>query len=301
MDVRIALYALVGLNLGLGLIVSLIAEGPSKLLASIPPLWLGVLGLAALLISADVRSWRRLRRLARAHRDEPWIWDRSWRRELLAENLRQVLKRLAPALLMLAILSGVLARGAQMLYLPGMPWVSLGMVGLILAGNGLVLWSEREKLRPLLSWIHFGRPRLRVPQVPLKLGTRCQLRLVVPPSARPNFARVAEAKAELRRVRQWSKSSGHGDERRSHTIRRTEYTHEQPLDVSALGVGKELVIELKLPEAGAANTSVLHGKVQCFWELHLTGDAPGRKLELCYLLPAYHFAGENPSAWKDAA
>jgi hypothetical protein len=302
MDWRAGLYLLVGANLGVFGLGALIDVGPSKLLATLPPLVLVLLGLAALLVAADVRAWRRLRRLAKARPDEPWLWDRTWRRELRAENLRRVLEQLIPRLFLHGFLCLILIGGPLRFVLSDMPWVFLSVTGVFLVFNGLISWSVNEqRMQPLRSWLHFGRPRLRVPQVPMKLGARYPLHLIIPPAARTVFSRVTGLQVELRRLRHISESRGSGKESRTVTVSTTEYTRAQSLGAGGLGDGREPVIELELPDAGAGNTSVLNGSARCFWELHITGDAPGTKLELCYLLPAYHLVGENPSAWKDAA
>ncbi|QSQ19144.1 hypothetical protein JY651_27770 [Pyxidicoccus parkwayensis] len=134
----------------------------------------------------------RKRGFARNHLREPWLWDHDWRLEPEAAACR-TRSLLAPFLLcapaaLLAggfMVSGVVSTldtsggGARFLFLA----IALG------AGGVAQRWLWKTLCTPTLrGWRgrrHFGVVRLRLPQVPLDLGTTERLEVLFPRDVLP--------------------------------------------------------------------------------------------------------------------
>ncbi|MFY0581839.1 hypothetical protein ACN28S_52980 [Cystobacter fuscus] len=113
--------------------------------------------------------------LSQKHPYEPWLWDHSWRRELHDQRFTQLLVSWPVSLALLAILavvhwlfySRVFSQGQV---LPGT------LLGLVLLGFDVIIFARvlGPTVLGTLALLRFGRMCLRLPGVPLELGSRCR-------------------------------------------------------------------------------------------------------------------------------
>ena len=247
--------------------------------------------LVFLLAAFELVRWVNRLRLARKRPDEPWLWDGSWKRELRDQQPGRV----AGMLLLCLIFSAFLAVFHYLAFTEGISTKNLFLsflLGAFLIAFDLALFKMLLKptFLQVLALLRFGRMRLRLPELPLTLGSRTHVHLL----ARPSLAPLTGVMVELRRVREWSEMRGSGKERRSTTVSQTEYSQKQRVDAAVLREGKDLLIPLELPEADPKSSTVLHGPRRCYWELQLTSKVPGVDLDVTFVLPIYYSVGENP-------
>jgi hypothetical protein len=244
--------------------------------------------LVFLLAVIALGRWVYGRILYRRHPLEPWLWDRPWPRVLRDDQLSRVVGGLIGCLLIVLVMSLFHALVWFESIRKGYVLQSVFLCGFFLVIDVIVFMGVMLPVaRKVLALLRFGRMRLRLPGVPLTPGSQNHVHLV----ARPSLARLSEVKVELRRVREWSETRGSGKERRTHTVRQTEYSQTQRVDAEALRAGGDLRIPLELPEVAAENSTVIHGSRRCFWELLLASEVPGVDLDATFELPVYHFAG----------
>jgi len=249
------------------------------------PLWFAV-GLMLLASFADVRHWMHRRRQFQQHPNEPWLWERSWRREL--RPLVRWEDYLGPLLVILFLL-GLTSSVLFSLYrFGGLILVSIAVAILLAVGFMAAAEGLFSKLRQMVRELRPGQPSLRLPEIPLALGTRSQLHVV----ARPGLPAVNTVTVRLRRVRERDERVGSGDQARTKVHRTIEYEREHAVDATALREGRDLPLPLEWPDAGADNSTVWRGPLRCFWDLQLIFD--GSDSSSTYRLPVYHSVGENP-------
>lgn len=257
----------------------------------LPPL-LVLSGLLGLLALGVVGRWvYRLGRSVRAP-SEPWLWDHPWSSALPDRQWVHLWEAWSIALFLLLLplvfhvliyrdnfSQGRVGRGV------------LSTVILLLVDAAIVYWVARPALRKTQALLRFGRMHLRLPQVPLSLGARYQLDLM----ARPTLVSLREVKVELRRVRAWRVSSGHGNKKSTRMVTEVEFRQEQTVDAAPLRSGRDLPLDVEFPTSSAEDSTVLHGARRCYWELQLTSDVPGVNLDTTFVLPVYDTGGTPDS------
>lgn len=245
--------------------------------------------LVFLLAAMSLGRWGYRFMLSKKRPSEPWLWDRTWRRELIDQQLGQVVARWifgSPFLGFLVLLHYI---AYTTTFSQGHVAASIFLALFILLFD-TILFTQLVKPAALetLALLRFGRMRLRLPKVPLELGSRCKVHLV----ARPGLTSLPEVKVQLRRKRQWSvlpRSSKSG----IRTFTDAEYTHTQTVSAEALREGRDLAIPLELPEGGPEHSTVLNAEPHCFWELQLSSEVPGVDLDVTFVLPVYYTVDEN--------
>lgn len=229
----------------------------------------------------------RLRSVSSKHPFEPWLWDYPWRRELKDEQLARLLGHVPHQLVVviLAVLfNGIVLAGFSVEEHPPEWLYFLAVV--VLAGDAVVFWRVvRPFLRDVLALLRYGRTRLRLPGIPLALGSRVQVELEVP----RGLARLTQVRAVLRHVRerQEKQRRGTGSRRRTVTVtvRDIDYERVQQVDLGQKENGN-VVLTLELPTNPGAG-SVLSASPRRLWELQLTSEVPGLDLDVTFVLPVY--------------
>jgi hypothetical protein len=231
----------------------------------------------AFILWGVVRIRRSLRRrdFARRYLEEPWRWDHPWRDEVTDTRL-SVLSLLGtlptPVILTVCLL----------------PFIIMGAVGVIQASEvflkaisgGVCLltafflraaWrAHAEDLHRWLVRLRYGRMLLRLPSLPLALGTRPQVDLVVA----KDLTHLSRVRVTLRRVRGRLESRGSGKQRRTVTLRDIEYQHNQDIRFDALGPGHGLRFQLKLPPPKPQTSTVMGDSAWRHWEVQVTAEVP---------------------------
>ncbi len=265
-----------------------------------PPPWLAEQGIVLdphyLLIMAVVVAlaglvgalrYRKLYAFARRHPDEPWLWDHSWRRVLVDEQLSKVLARLPRFLavtFVLLILNGI---SLAFLVMEG-PIVGFFAFGLFAIVYDVML-LPREILpyvRDVLALLRYGRTRLHLPGIPLALGKQSQVELEVP----RGLEKLTQVRAVLRNVRERQVHKRVNGKQRLSTVRDVEYERVQKVEP-----GREsgrLYLVLNVPDTREAG-SVLCTHPRVLWELQLTSEVPGLDLDVTFLLPVYAVTGKR--------
>jgi hypothetical protein len=269
----------------------LLRESGAPLLAHI--LFAGAV-LLALTGAAGGLRWRRLSALARQYPMEPWRWDHPWRRELLDEQVSTVLSHTAGLMCLMPFIVVFNLGFFTGVWKPEWPLLSHLVAGVFFTlMHGAIIY---EFLIPyvakVLALVRYGRTRLRLPQIPLALGTDAQVELVLPRGA----AQLDRLRAELRRVR-IEKVRRHT---KTDTRTTTEWQCGMDVDAKDARQGESISMTLVLPRAGPGNTTVLRGRRQCRWELHITSQVRGLDLDVSFLLPVY-WLGELPPSPEHTA
>jgi hypothetical protein len=226
------------------------------------------------------------------HPHEPWLWDYAWRRELKDEQLTRLLEHLPEQLgigVLLALVNGVALLGFQVEEHP--PTGLYLFAAFVLGLDGVLLWWKvRPFARDVLALLRYGRTCLRLPAIPLALGSRVQVELEVP----RGLAGLTEVRAVLRHVRerQEQQRRGTGSKRRTVTVtvRDIDYERVQKVDLGPKERGT-VVLELNLPKRPEAGT-VLSTFPRRLWELQLTSEVPGLDLDVTFVLPVYAVRGQ---------
>ena len=214
--------------------------------------------------------------LSRQRPLEPWLWDHPWRHELLgahpAERVFQFLLDLFFPVLLLAFdlaCAGFIFKRPSVLGLLGL--------GLLLCIPFILIRQQLNHHLPRLRTLQrFGRLQLHLPQMPLVLGSHCQVRL----SAQHGLEGLTRLQVELQRVVELNLKRVY-----------TGYTHHEEVDVALAREGGALLLELVLPREGPESSTVLHGPERSLWILRLKGTAPGKELDVRFVLPVYFAEG----------
>jgi hypothetical protein len=227
----------------------------------------------------------RLRARARRHPLEPWRWDQPWQLEMPDErlSLRGLLPQLLGALFLTAFMGGC-AAGA-LIFLSRWSESSTTrflcvMMALMLAVtiHSAFKFAREDKfaqLRQWRRWRRFGFLRLRLPRIPLALGTHAQVELAVPRA----LAALPPLQATLRCVRAVQVKTASGGDEPPKTYSST--LHEQHPRVEAG------VITLELPPAAPGLSTWIARSEQLYWELRLQSVAPDASLDATFRLPIY--------------
>jgi hypothetical protein len=234
------------------------------------------------------RRSRRRRDFARQHLHEPWRWDHPWRMEVADSRLSllSLLGTLPGPLILTVSLAAFIVLGAVGVFLAhGFPVKLLsGGVCLLCAWFlQAALRSHSEDLHRWLVRLRYGRMHLRLPTVPLALGTRPQVELAV----RRDLPHLSRVTVTLRRVRGRRESRGTGKQRRTVTLRDVEYERTQNIGFDALGPGSGLRFGLELPPPGPDTTTVMGAQAWRHWEVQLTAEVPGADLDTTFVVPVY--------------
>jgi hypothetical protein len=246
---------------------------------------LGYVILAVLLAGSVVLVRRALRQMAlkERHPHEPWLWDHSWRHELIDEQLSNVLLGL-PIFGFLSLLLALFTFAVFTGRVEDDPLnLTVYRVVLVIAGGAFVWTMLIPYARQVLALLRFGRMRLCLPGIPLALGSRCQVLLV----ARRSLAPLQHLRVTLRRVREREEVRGSGKNKKRVTVRDVEYERAHQVDAQALRDGKPLPIQLNVPRAKLEDSTVLSQAPRCHWELQLTSEVPGVDLDTTFILPVY--------------
>lgn len=240
----------------------------------------GLLWVAVKVIRGQQRS-----SLARSQPHAPWHWDHPWQRDLSDDqDTRAVGSTLAllffgPGLLFtnVAFIWGfVIGKTPLSEFLMG--GATLLLVDVCLA-QMLVLPASRNILRRL----RFGRSRLRLPGIPLALGTRVPLEWVGPPAV----AELPSVTVTLRRIQERLVTTGRGKDQRTRIVRDTKYERSQKVETGTLRDTGRLSFTLDLPPPAPNLTTVL-SPPRRFWELQITARRrSGLDLDVTFLLPVY--------------
>ncbi len=238
-------------------------------------------------IRTQVRAWR--------HPHEPWHWDHAWRREMVDSKLSysSLLGELA-LLLLLTVTMAALAGGGLWLALTSRHWPSQlagGAFSLAILFGGF--WrGQLQFARLFRRWRlrrRYGQLRLRLPRIPLELGTQARVELVGQ-HALPQLGRI---RASLRRVRvtsQWEGSFVRDAEVTVHHLVEHEQVQVVAVEASAPDWSAAVMLDLPSPEP-ETSTWLGHRGHQVYWHLQLTSDVPARDLDTTFLLPVYWVAG----------
>jgi hypothetical protein len=214
--------------------------------------------------------------LSRQRPHEPWLWDHPWRQELLGTHpAERVLRLLADLLFPGLLLAFDIACAVFLFKRPSV----LGLLGLgLLLCIPFILIRQQlnHHLPRLRTLLRFGRIQLHLPQMPLVLGSHCQVRL----SAQHGLAGLTRLQVELQRVVELNLKRVY-----------TGYTHQQEVEVSLAREGEELPLELVLPPEGPESSTVLHGPERTLWILRLKGTASDKELDVRFVLPVYFAEG----------
>ncbi|WP_309895440.1 hypothetical protein [Archangium sp.] len=155
-----------------------------------------------------VSYWLRRSALIAKHPHEPWIWDHSWRLELVDELLSTVLSQL-PGVVFGAFMLGFFSLLAFVGSVNKDP-VAIAFLVFLVLGDGAFIWGVVIPwARQVLSLLRFGRMRLCLSGIPLAPGSGSEVLLV----ARSSLASLQHVRVTLRRVRERYPSGGRRAER----------------------------------------------------------------------------------------
>jgi hypothetical protein len=243
-----------------------------------------LLGVAVVVGVPLVRHVMRHSALVARHPHEPWIWDHSWKQELVDEQPSTLLSQLP------GVVFGVflLAFFTLLVFVGGgnedPVVIAFLRVLFVLADGAFAWWVLIPYARQVLALLRFGRMRLCLPGIPLPLGSRSQVLLV----ARSSLTQLQHVSVTLRRVRERKeKRRSSKGKTRTVTVRDVEYTRTHEVDAQPLRDGKPLPIEIRPPRAGPKDSTVLSTTPRVLWELQLTSDVPGVDLDATFILPVY--------------
>lgn len=294
------LTLVVGGVFGLANLVGL--DGVISLVGSLPrPVFVGAIAILALVVGkliADLLRWTRKRALSKKYPDEPWLWDHTWKLELVDQQLVTLMPdNPAGTLFILAIL-GAMHLAILLAFAQGELAVGLVFGGFLLVMDGVIfVRGFIPYLRRVSTFLHFGRLRLRLPEVPLALGKPYEVELV----ARSSLSKLPGLSATLRRVREVRETRGAGKNKTTETIREIEYEHTERMDTRPLSEGRDLRIPLELPASAPMSSTWLDGSTRRFWELQLQGSEGDVNLDTTFLLPIYAVGSRSwlPLSGKD--
>ncbi len=248
-------------------------------------------GVAGLLRSA----WRRAR--AGRHPHEPWRWDYPWRRKMVDPRLSVSSLLLAlPGQLLFTTLSLAICGGP--LFMVFWMWgtggmIVFGVVTLLLCAFILpMLWRS---LGPYLHrWgvlLRYGRMCLRLPGIPLALGTRPEVELAFGRDV-PHLTR---AQVTLRRVSERRIKDPTGLLART-TVRQVESERAYEVRTEAPGPRQGMFIPLELPPPEVAASTWMEDGLQIYWEVNIASTGPGLDLDTTFRLPVYLVPGTDAVA-----
>ncbi|MFP2908849.1 hypothetical protein ACLESD_28115 [Pyxidicoccus sp. 3LFB2] len=244
------------------------------------------------------RRSRRRRDFARQHLTEPWRWDHPWHDEVTDTRLSLLsLLGTLPAVVIgtVCLLPFIVGSGAVVVMDERVAMkVIFGAMSLFCAWALYAIWNaESEALHRWLIRLRYGRMRLRLPTLPLALGTRPQVELVVAKEL-PHLSRV---RVTLRRVRGRLERRGSGKKRRTVTLRDIEYQEGQDVRFDALGPGRGLRFELELPSPEPQASTVMGDTAWRHWEVQITAEVPGADLDTTFVVPVYEVPPEA-TLWR---
>ena len=246
--------------------------------------------LAVMVLVGAVRLLGSMAHRARAsrHPHEPWLWDYPWRREMVDPRLS--LSRL------LLTLPGYLLFTTLTLAICGAPLVAafwmaetggrivFGIITLLFCAPLLPrLWkSLGPYLRRWAVVLRCGRMCLRLPGIPLVLGTRPEVELAFG----RDVPQLTRARVTLRRVSERRLKAPTEFVART-TVRNVEDERAYDVTTEAPGPRQGLFIPLELPPPEVAASTWMEDGLHIFWEVQLTADVEDMELDTTFRLPVY--------------
>jgi hypothetical protein len=204
---------------------------------------------------------------------QPWQWDYDWDVRGTTDRGWEEARR---AFMFAVMASLILAPGNwAMIALPDMPVWAKGVVVLLDLMIAYALWRGAYVA---LRTIKYGRPRLHAQRFPLHPGGLAELVL----ERRGRLGSMSTLDVTLRCVQERYEKRGSGENRSQAVVcyelwadtRRVECTPSAPLEL-------QFDIPARLP--GCA----LNERPPRYWELEVTGEAPGIDYGGCFLVPIY--------------
>ncbi|HVG61307.1 MAG TPA: hypothetical protein VNA24_22295 [Hyalangium sp.] len=235
-------------------------------------------------------QWGRMRALAKQHPLEPWLWDYPWQRELVDTTPQLAAVAGLPMLLLFGLFLGainvaVVFMGIGESQFPMVPLL-IGCAFLALVDVAFIRYGILSFKRQMAE-LRQGLLRLRLPQIPLALGTQPQLELVLPRGL-PNLRRV---KIVLRRVYERTVTTRSGNSTRIRTKSDIEYKQTLELEVRELRGTDGLFFELDLPPAVPEASTALNGNPARVWEIEIAFTVPKVGTPTTFKLPVYFVDG----------
>ncbi|AKF85978.1 hypothetical protein MFUL124B02_19685 [Myxococcus fulvus 124B02] len=223
--------------------------------------------------------------LAQRDLQEPWKWDHPWTLELLDDqNTRAV----GSLFVLLFFVPGLLFMNIMFIWgfvigETSLPTFLLQSATILFIDACLAQMLLLPASRHILRRLRIKRTRLRLPWIPLALGTRVPLEWVGPPAA----AKLPSVTVTLRRIEERIMTTGRGKDRRIRIVRDLKYERSQRVETGTLRDTGRLSFSLDLPPPAPGLTTVL-SPPRHFWELHLTAKPrSGGDLDVTFLLPVY--------------
>ncbi|MFY1832014.1 hypothetical protein ACN47A_39305 [Myxococcus fulvus] len=238
-----------------------------------------------------MRRSLRLRAFAREHRAEPWLWDHPWTQETVAPQLATgpLLSPILGGLVIVGLLGAFGYLAPEVLRPEGPEQQRLGGGFMLLALTTFGLYAAwhvllRAFYRRWKARRVFGRMSLRLPQVPLSLGSKDTVELL-PEHDVPSLHSLT---VTLRRVHLMTRTKGTGKNQRRVTARTIQHEDAQEFVFEGLRAERPLKIPLTflITDARSATWRQLGEEVS--WELEVLGfTEQGKTLELNFRLPVY--------------
>ncbi|MCP3060158.1 hypothetical protein LXT21_15345 [Myxococcus sp. K38C18041901] len=284
------LLALVGGYLLLGLRTATSELAPSEALSPRRALLTGTL-VCGVWGAVRLRRSLRLRAFAREHRTEPWLWDHPWTQQTVAPQLATgpLPRPILGGLVIVGLLGAFWHLAPEVLspHAPQQQRLGGGFMLLALTTCGLyTTWRfllrafyRRWKARRV-----FGRVSLRLPQVPLSLGSQDTVELL-PEHDVPSLHSLT---VTLRRTHQVTRTKGTGKSQRRITTRTIQHEHRQELDFEGLRADRPLKIPLTFLVTDARSSTWRQSDEEVSWELEVWGiTEQGKRLAMNFRLPVY--------------
>lgn len=225
-----------------------------------------------------------VRRLQRAHPDEPWMWRSDWAAGQVTSNESEHGSRWFFAIVWcsLAFPATFLAFNKE-----GTPlFIRLAILLFPLIGVYLLYSAVRRAAQRA----KFGATRLSLPRIPLRLGERVQMRLF---SRRLESAELIAATIECIRV----ETRGSGKSRRVYEV--LLWQHDVQIDArfgTPESDGLTLPLDFVLPMQGE-ETRVIDARDRILWRIRVVAELPGVDYEETFELPVFgHAAHAAPAA-----
>jgi hypothetical protein len=246
------------------------------------PLWvLGVCGAAfgaaaASFIAHGVRGVVRQRAAARQRRSfpmQPWHWDYDWDVRGTTDRGWEEARRAFVFALMASL---ILAPGNwAMVMLPDMPTWAKAVVVLFDLMIAYALWRGTYMA---LRTIKYGRPRLRAHRFPLHPGMSAELVL----ERRGPLGAIEAFDVTLRCVQERYEQRGSGKNRSQVVVCYAIWSEQRTVQC-----GNAAALELRFDIPPDLPGSALSERPARYWELELSGDAPGIDYGGTFLVPVY--------------